>query len=86
MSIKLQVLLFIFLVVVTVSITSMADVSNRIIDERTKILCKEYAERDHEKEIAPERYKWLGKEFVDSFDWYGSCLDHIKYPVVGVKN
>ena len=45
-------------------------------EERTAELCMEYAKRDHEKEIAPERYKWLGKKFVDEYDWYGSCIAH----------
>lgn len=51
------------------------------VDERTKELCREYAARDHEKEIAPERYKYLGKEFVDNYDWYTSCINHTRYPV-----
>lgn len=51
------------------------------VDDRTKELCREYAARDHEKEIAPERYKALGKKFFDEFDWYTSCINHTKYPV-----
>lgn len=53
------------------------------VDERTKFLCREYAARDHRGEIAPERYEKLGKEFFDSFDWYQSCIDHVRYPVAG---
>jgi uncharacterized membrane protein len=45
--------------------------------------CREYASRDHQKELAPERYAWLGKEFVDNYDWYTSCLNHSKHPVAG---
>lgn len=51
------------------------------VDAYTKVLCQEYAARDHEKEIAPARYQYLGKEFVDNFDWYQSCIDHSRYPV-----
>ena len=55
------------------------------VDERTKELCRIYAARDHEKEIAPERYKLLGKKFIDTYDWYGSCLNHVRYPVVEAR-
>lgn len=54
---------------------------NGDVDERTKQLCREYAARDHEKEIAPARYQWLGKEFVDNYDWYTSCINQTRYPV-----
>ncbi len=48
---------------------------------RTDELCYEYAQRNHEKEIAPTRYQWLGKDFVDNFDWYKSCVNHTLIPV-----
>lgn len=51
------------------------------VDSRTKELCAQYAKLNHEKELAPSRYKWLGKEFVDNFDWYQSCINHNLYPV-----
>ena len=52
-----------------------------VVDERTQELCREYAARDHEKEIAPERYKWLGKDFVNNYNWYESCINHTRHPV-----
>jgi hypothetical protein len=49
-------------------------------DPRTKQLCREYADRDHEKELAPERWVWLTEQYGGSpnekFDWYQSCIDH----------
>lgn len=53
------------------------------VDARTSELCREYAARDHRGEIAPARYEWLGKDFVDNFDWYGSCINHTLHPVAG---
>lgn len=55
--------------------------TNNELSTQTQQLCWEYAHRDHKKEIAPTRYEYLGKEFVDSFSWYESCLNHVKYPV-----
>lgn len=46
-----------------------------IPDNQTKLLCREYANRDHEKEIAPLRWKLNSHEWKD-FDWYKSCIDH----------
>lgn len=50
------------------------------IDADTARLCREYANRDHEKELAPERWAWKAEEWKN-FDWYNSCLDHVRYPV-----
>lgn len=50
------------------------------VDARSDTLCKWYANLNHEKEIVPERWKW-GKEWMVKFDWYNSCVNHIKYPV-----
>lgn len=80
-----QKIFIISLVIVLVSllfgVTALIPTSRESVDDQTSVLCKQYASRDHEKEIAPERYKKLGKEFFDSFDWYSSCLNHIKKPV-----
>lgn len=54
------------------------------VDETTKTLCMQYALRDHEKEIAPERWKVFGEDFK-KFDWYSSCINHVKYPVAERK-
>lgn len=51
------------------------------VDANTRELCEWYASLDHEKEIDPQRYKWLGKEFVNNYDWYDSCINHVRYPV-----
>lgn len=48
-------------------------------DERTKLLCRQYADRDHEKELSPDRWQWFKNEGVDlnkDFDWYQSCINH----------
>ena len=58
------------------------------VDELTKRLCKEYARKDHEKEFAPERWKYL-KKIGDPNDvdfWYTSCINHHSYPVGGKEN
>lgn len=79
--IDMKYILF-FLLFFTVTVLIAANTPRNIdVDDRTKLLCAEYAARDHEKEIAPERYKALGKKFFDEFDWYNSCLDHVRYPV-----
>ena len=48
-------------------------------DDITKRLCREYADRDHEKELAPERWQWFIDRGINpntDFDWYQSCIDH----------
>lgn len=48
-------------------------------DEATKQLCREYADRDHEMELAPERWQMFKEQGIDpntDFDWYQSCLAH----------
>lgn len=48
-------------------------------DEITKTLCKEYAVRDHEKEIARERWLWFTERGINpntDYDWYQSCINH----------
>jgi len=58
---------------------------NDDVDNTTKMLCMEYAKKDHEREIAPERWEWL-KQFGDPNNvlfFYQSCLNHVLYPVAG---
>lgn len=50
------------------------------VDQQTKEQCREFADRDHEKLFAPERWA-KEKEMITSFDWYTSCINHVKYPV-----
>lgn len=50
------------------------------IDADTARLCREYANRSHEKEFTPERWAWKAEEWK-KFDWYKSCIDNIKYSV-----
>jgi hypothetical protein len=52
------------------------------VQEDPKGLCRIYADRDHQLEIAPKRYKVLGKEKVNSFDWYRSCINHTKNTIL----
>lgn len=48
------------------------------VDDQTKEQCRIYAERDHEKEFTPERWAW-GKDWIQSYDFYDSCINHVKY-------
>lgn len=53
-------------------------------DQRTKELCRQYADRNHTGELAPSRVQWFADQGIDinkDFDWYESCLDHNRYPV-----
>lgn len=74
--------ILIYLLVITLIITTvyLSTQKGITIDENTKELCREYADRNHEKEIAPERWK-ADHGWIEKFDWYGSCINHIKYPV-----
>ncbi len=54
-------------------------------DQNTKRLCREYANRDHEKELSPERWQSFLDRGIDlnrDFDWYGSCIKHNTNKVV----
>jgi hypothetical protein len=76
------VLLFIsaiLIVISTIYVVSLFPVTPTI-DDNTKQLCHIYAAQDHRKEINPERWSW-GKDWIKSYDWYGSCINHIKFPV-----
>lgn len=82
MILKKIILVAVLVFGITLSMVLVGLYSTRsAVDERTQLLCKEYAERNHEAEINPERYKWLGEDFVNSYDWYESCINHVKYPV-----
>lgn len=67
--------------IMTAKISLNAKTVNEV-DERTKFLCREYASRDHRGEIAPERYEKM-KDMIVNYDWYQSCIDHVRYPVAG---
>lgn len=58
---------------------------SRELDDNSKRLCMEYALRNHEKEVSPERWEWLQKfgnpNDVDFF--YQSCLNHISCSITG---
>jgi len=44
-------------------------------DDRTRQLCREWAQADHRGTVPQARYDWLGgDEYWYNFDWYGSCL------------
>ena len=43
--------------------------------EQTKILCWQYASRDHEKEFVPERWA-IVKDLWTVEQWYQSCINH----------
>lgn len=72
-------------ITVTIGLTFLIEPTDEV-DQRTKELCHEYAIRDHEKELAPERWQWFLDQGINpntDFDWYQSCLDHTNHPVAG---
>lgn len=75
-------ILFFLIAVTTVIALSWFTRNNEItdVDPDTKRLCREYADRDHEKELAPERWAWKKADW-QAFDWYTSCINHVKHPV-----
>lgn len=53
-------------------------------DSQTKELCRQYADRNHKGELAPERWQWFldqGIDLNEDFDWYQSCIEHNTTPV-----
>lgn len=59
------------------------------VDQRTKVLCMEYALKDHEKEFTPERWAYIKTFMADPNEvefWYKSCINHTRYPVGGTKD
>lgn len=73
---------YLFLIIITILLVvafSFATKSSNDPDDLTKKLCREYAERDHEKELSPERWQMFVDKGIDlnkDFDWYQSCLAH----------
>lgn len=67
--------------IITIMIINLVGQSPAKLDQQTIDQCHEYANRDHEKEIAPERYSKLGADFFQKFDWYTSCINHQLHPV-----
>lgn len=48
-------------------------------DRQTKKLCRWYADKDHEMELAPTRWQWFVDRGINpntDYDWYQSCIDH----------
>jgi hypothetical protein len=78
----MKYILFALSCIVLVTILTWFTTPDHSVDLETRRLCREYANRDHEKEIAPPRYLWLGRDFVNNYDWYNSCLNHSRYPVM----
>lgn len=76
------VLVFILFFFITITASSYVEANERnfVVDDQTQPLCRWYASLDHEKEIAPERWT-SNQEWIKKFDWYDSCLGHIKFPV-----
>lgn len=75
-----------FLVALTLAIFFEVSRNNTFdVDKRTEELCREWAKADHSGAVPRERYEWLGgKEYFDSYDWYGSCmLNNTKNKVAG---
>lgn len=50
---------------------------NEISEEQTKLLCWQYAVRNHEKEFVPERWERV-KDLWTADQWYQSCINHSK--------
>lgn len=54
--------------------------NNVSVDSRTEELCRWYSSLDHEKEFSKERWE-KNKDWIQKYDWYGSCINHVKHPV-----
>lgn len=68
---------------VAVTLTKLSG-TERTVDQGTKTLCRWYADKDHEKEINPDRWQWFLDRHVDvnkDFDWYEYCISHHQKPV-----
>ena len=75
------IMIGILLTIITANVCLGAQKTTEV-DDRTKFLCREYADRNHEKEFTPERYA-ANKDLIDNYDWYTSCINHTRYPVAG---
>lgn len=79
---QILILLSIFILGLSLGILVTSHQPKRTeVDSETARLCQIYANRDHEKEIAPERWKTMGD--WPQFDWYQSCINHELHPVAG---
>lgn len=77
---KLTLLSILIITIVGALFYRYTQYSSGVDWEKTKKLCREYADRDHEKELAPERWQWFLDRGINpntDFDWYESCLDHL---------
>lgn len=76
MKILILLLSLIGAISITIALVTLLSIDTA---NQTKRLCREYADRDHEMELAPARWKWFKDQGIDlnrDFDWYGSCLKH----------
>lgn len=80
----LGVIIGVALLVATVATFAIVLPTAEKPDQRTKELCREYADRNHKGELAPERWQWFldqGIDLNEDFDWYESCIKHNTQPV-----
>lgn len=71
-------MIIISMILLTILVTYEKD-RNVVVGEDTKKLCREYALRDHRKEIGEERFDWLSQygNPNDVVFFYQSCIGHI---------
>lgn len=75
-SAKYYLLILVIQITVTILVSVFARHGDPLPpDSITVRLCRQYAERDHEKEFTPERWE-LVKDMWTTEQWYGSCIDH----------
>lgn len=75
---KNRILILCLILVTALLVQLLLAIFSRLDDiysNQTKILCAEYAVRDHEKEFTPERWQ-LVKDLYSKEDWYDSCIKH----------
>lgn len=48
------------------------------LEEQTERLCRQYASGQPWGALPKERIEYLGLEYLENFDWYGSCLLNVK--------
>lgn len=73
-----KILIFYLILVPALFVQLLIAIFSRLDDiysNQTKILCAEYAVRDHEKEFTPERWQ-LVKDLYSKEDWFKSCISH----------
>lgn len=61
----------------TVILVALFGLLNSIYDKQTKMLCLEYAKRNHEMEFVPERWA-IVKDLYSVDQWYESCINSNK--------